>query len=534
MTQAAASTPTAASPATGGLLLLAGVVVATLTESVASTVLALGRFEIIGDIHATSDEFAWMDMAYVGLKLIGFVVTAWLLSRWSPRRVLLAATLAIGAACGLAALISRLDVLVLLRAIQGFAGAALLVSGQVLIFRAYPWSRQPLLQALFAMGAVVAPATLAPALQGWLIDSADWTWIFASVAPVALVAVGLILLADNVVIPVTDPCPLDWMACALTVLLILCLTYVLSQGSRWDWFQNRRIVALTGLGVVAAALLAARLKHIATAGLFDGSVFRSDAFAFAFAISFVAGAALLGSGYLIPTFAVSVLGFTPTDAGLLLLPSSGLFALSLLLAATLIQSRGLPPIATAPVGILLVMTAMAMLSGTTSESGPADMTAAILVRGFGLGCLFLSITLIAFGELAPQTLAYGIGLFNIGRMVGGLIGVAGLQTLLDHQIVANQAVLGANLTPGLPALSERMTATAADLAARGLDPGAASKAAIAALGRSVGVQATTIAFDLAFVAMALLFVVAAPLLVTFKIGLGRAAKQRAIRLPGAA
>ena len=534
MTLAAASTPTATPPTTGGALLLAGVVAATLTEAVASTVLALGRFDIIGDIHATSDEVAWLDMAYVGLKLIGFVVTAWLLTRWTPRRVLLAATVTIGAACGLAALVSRLDVLVLLRAFQGFAGAALLVSGQVLLFRAYPRSRQPLLQALFAMGAVVAPATVAPALQGWLIDSADWTWIFASVVPIALVAVGLILLADDVVAPAAVARPLDGAGCALAVLILLCLTYVLSQGSRWDWFQDLRIVVLTGLGVVAAALLAARLRRVATPGLFDGAVFRSDAFAFAFAISFVAGAALLGSGYLIPTFAVSVLGFTPTGAGLLLLPSGGLFALSLLLTAILIQTRGLPPIATAPVGILLVMTAMAMLSRATSESGTADMAAAILIRGFGLGCLFLSITLIAFSELAPQILAYAIGLFNIGRTIGGLIGVAGLQTLLDHQIVANQAVLGANLTPGLPVLGERITATAAGLAARGLDPGAAARAAVATLERAVGAQATTIAFDLAFVAMALLFAVAAPLLVTFKIGLGRAAKRRAARPPGAA
>ena len=57
---------------------------------------------------------------------------------------------------------------------------------------------------------------------------------------------------------------------------------------------------------------------------------------------------------------------------------------------------------------------------------------------------------------------------------------------------------------------------------------------MAALRQSVGVQATTIAFDLAFIAVALLFAVAAPLLVIFKIGLGRAAKRQAARHAGAA
>ena len=52
------------------------------------------------------------------------------------------------------------------------------------------------------MGSVVAPATLAPALQGWMLDSASWTWIFYSVAPLALTAAGILLMTD-------DPPPFD-------------------------------------------------------------------------------------------------------------------------------------------------------------------------------------------------------------------------------------------------------------------------------------------------------------------------------------
>ncbi|MEJ6850829.1 MFS transporter, partial [Sinorhizobium fredii] len=99
--------------------------------------------------------------------------------------------------------------------------------------------------------------------------------------------------------------------------------------------------------------------------------------------------------------------------------------------------------------------AMWMLSGSTSDSGADDMMAAILLRGFGLGLLFLSITLIAFGQLDRRNRAAGIGLFNTGRQLGGLIGVAALQTLIDHGVVANGAVLGANLSAGQPAVVER-------------------------------------------------------------------------------
>ena len=205
-------------------------------------------------------------------------------------------------------------------------------------------------------------------------------------------------------------------------------------------------------------------------GLLDFSSFRSEDFSFAFIVSFVAGAALFGSAFLIPSFAVSVLAFTPTDAGLLLLPSGALFIGALLIAAFLMQVRRVPPIATVPFGILMIMVAMWMLSGSTIESGADDMMPAILLRGLGLGFLFLSITLIAFSNLDGQNLASGIGLFNTGRQLGGLMGVAWLQTLIDNNVAANVAVLGANVTAGVPAVSERLAATTAMLAAKGMDP----------------------------------------------------------------
>ena len=520
MTATVAAIPSRDRPATGALL-VTGIVLATLTEAIASTVLSLGRADIIGDTHATPDEFAWLDIGYTALKLIGFIVAPWLMTRINPRSLIIGSTLVMGVACAIAAITARLDLLVALRFIQGFSGGTLLVGGQAIIFLAYPRSRQPLLQALFAMGSVVAPATIAPALQGWLLDSQSWTWIFFSIVPVSLTAAGFVLIADGPMPAKPAHRPFDWIGFPLISVALFCLTYVLNQGSRWDWIEEPRILWMTVIG--AAALLAFLGQQVMAKGegLLDFTLFRSNDFSFAFIVSFVAGAALFGSAFLIPSFAVSVLAFTPTDAGQLLLPSGALFIGALLVSAFFIQVRRVPPIATVPFGILMIMVAMWMLSGSTIESGSDDMMAAILLRGLGLGFLFLSITLIAFGDLNSRNLASGIGLFNTGRQLGGLMGVAGLQTLIDHNVAANVVVLGANVTAGSPVVSERLTMTAAMLAAKGMDTVAASRAAASLLGRIVTGQSTVIAFDTAFNAVALLFVIAAPVLVAVKIGLSR-------------
>lgn len=528
MTAAIAGAQDRNEAAATGIVLVAGIVLATLTEAIASTVLSLGRSDIIGDVYATPDEFAWLDIGYTATKLVAFMVAPWLMSRLDPHRLIVGATLLMGAACGIAAITARLDLLVALRIMQGFAGGTLLVTGQAIIFLAYPRSRQPILQAVFAMGSVVAPATIAPALQGWLIDTRSWTWIFFSVMPVALAAAGLLLIARGPRPIMAVRRPFDWIGFALMSGMFFCFTYLFNQGSRWNWFDEPRILWFTLTGV---ALLVAFLGQQALArgrGVLDFSLFRSDDFSFAFVVSFVAGAALFGSAFLIPSFAVSVLAFTPTDAGQLLLPSGALFVGALLVAAFLMQARGAPPIVTVPFGILTIMAAMWMLSGSTSESGAPDMMAAILLRGIGLGFLFLSITLIAFSHLDDSNRAAGIGLFNAGRQLGGLIGVAGLQTLIDHNVSNNVAVLGASVTAGVPAVGERLTVMTGMLAARGMEAVAAGRAATSLLGRTVTGQSTVIAFDTAFMAIALLFVVAAPMLVAIKIAIAQYAKVRAV------
>ena len=113
---------------------------ATLTEAIASTVLSLGRGDIIGDTHATPDEFAWLDIGYTASKLIGFMAAPWLMSRINPRSLIVGSTLAMGMACAIAAITARLDLLVALRIVQGFSGGTLLVAGQAIIFLAYPRS----------------------------------------------------------------------------------------------------------------------------------------------------------------------------------------------------------------------------------------------------------------------------------------------------------------------------------------------------------------------------------------------------------
>jgi DHA2 family multidrug resistance protein len=507
------------------ICLIAGASLAALTEAISGTALSFARLDMMGDVAATADEFARMDFGYTAAKLVAFVMTAWLVGRFTLGSSLVAATLTMTVASGLAALTHDLNMLFGLRLLQGFAGGVLLVSAQSLLLKSFARSSQPLVQSVFAVAAVVAPATLVPYIHGWLLDSHSWTWIFLSIVPIGLAALAFLMFGTSREGEASHPVKMHWPSLALFMIAASSLTYVLNQGNRWDWFEESTIALLTISGIVAlAGVLILQFFGDQERRLLDFSVFMNGGFSFGFLASFAAGFALLGSSYLIPSFAISVLRMTPTQAGTLLLPSTAAFIITLFLTAFIIK-RGVSPALTIPLGILGLMLSMWMLSGSTSESGVPDMLAGVLVRGGALGFLFLSITVITMLGLKGPTVVVGVALFNVGRQTGGLLGISFLQTFVEDQTAQNRAVLAAYITPGRPEVIDRLSGVARYLSTHGLEYGA-SKASALLIGKSVAVQSTTIAFNSAFFSVALFFLVAAPLLITSKIIIGKVIAKR--------
>ncbi len=513
--------------------LLLGVTTVACLDAVNGTALSIARADIMGSTHATPDEIAWLDMAYLMAKLTAFPFGAWMEQRFGRGGSLVGATLVVilsSLACGLSGDLAQL---VLWRALQGASGAVLLVVGQTVLLDLFPQARQPLVQAAFALAAVAMPTAIAPALQGWLADTISWSWIFILNLPAGLLGLAMILAGSGAIPPVESAAAegttarFDRIGLVLLAVAMGCLVYVLQQGNRWNWFDEPRIVILSMLGTAALlAFVGWQIQSQGRSPLIDLAVFRSPQFAFGFVVSFVAGCALFGSAYLIPVFALSVLHFPKTHAGLLLLPGGAFIALGLFTAAAVIQVRRLPPIKLVPVGIVFFMSAMWLLSGSTSESCIPDMTTALLLRGFGLGPLFVALTLNTLLGLDRPRLAHGVTLFNFGRQFGGLIGVAVLQTYLDHQAALNLNVLGAHVTLGSPALAVRQTAVADLLATRADATIDAAAAATAMMQRALQSQIATLSFNEAFLALALLFVGAAPLLVTVNIILAKILGQK--------
>jgi len=513
-------------------LLLLAVLAAAAMDAVNGTALSLAGAHAMGDLRSTPDAFALTDLAYVGARLAGFPAVPWIADRVGRRRGLAGAILLVAAASLGCALVSDLAPFVLLRALQGIGGAFVLVLGQTALFESFPERQQGLIQAIFALAAVMLPNALAPWLEGWLTDNLSWPWIFAANLPLAAVALGALRAGTRADPPASTRRTQIAEVAALSLLAIgvPCLVFVLQRGERWDWLAAPLIESSAYVAVLAlGGFVVHHWRGRGHGALVDVAVFRDANFVFGFAISFVAGAALYCSGFLVPAFAVSVLGYPARQAGALLAPSGAAIALGLLLAGATMQLRGTRPLAVVPFGIGLFMLAMWVFSGSSSQSGDAQLWMPLCLRGLGLGLLFMALTLLMLSGLRGAHIAHGVALFNIGRQLGGLAGVAGLQHYLDWRMAVGRSVLAQHFEFADPVFAGRLGALADALTTHGLDAAQALAGATALMAHALQRQLAVLAFDDAYLSVALLFVAATPVLLGIKL----MQKRHAARAPHA-
>jgi DHA2 family multidrug resistance protein len=183
----------------------------------------------------------------------------------------------------------------------------------------------------------------------------------------------------------------------------------------------------------------------------------------------ILGFGLFGGAILFPLFTQSVLGFTPTETGLAMLPGGLATAAVAVVCGFLLN--GDRPKADARVLILLGMALMLWsmwdLGHLTSAAGEVDARHALIIRGAALGLLFTPINNVAFGSLEPQEAQQASGLINLSRQLGGSFGIAVLGTYLTRHTQYHRADLVQNFYAGNPAFEERFRMLVTGFQARG-------------------------------------------------------------------
>ncbi len=490
-------------------LIALAVVLAALMQVIDSSIVNVALPDMMGNLGASLDEIAWVTTGYILASVIIIPLTGWLGQLFGRKRYFVGSIILFTAASFFCGASHTLGLLIFWRIVQGIGGGALMTVSQAVLFEAFPPEEAGMAMALFGVGVMVGP-TIGPTLGGWLTDNYGWPWIFYINIPVGIFAAVMIAAYVHDRADQRRPGRIDYIGIALLAMSVGALQYVLEHGQREDWFDSRLITSLTVIGLVGGAALLWR-ELTTKEPVIDFRVLRHRQMWVGTVLGVVMGIGLYAMSFTLPVFLQGNLHMTAEQTGIAMLPGAIATAISMFLVGRF-TSRVDPRILITA-GALIFATAAWQLSLITGETGRDDFFWPLILRGIGLGLMFVPLTTITLAELSPSELAQGTGLYNFFRQLGGSFGIAGIATLLSRFTAQYHAVLAEHITPLDATSVARVQALTRGMMARGADAWTARARAYGLIEAQVTGQASVIAYSRVYILSAVIILAIIPMLV---------------------
>ncbi len=395
--------------------------------------------------------------------------------------------------CGLA---TSLPELILWRTCQGLFGAPLVPLSQAITLDTFPKAQHGTAMALWGMGVMLGPI-LGPTIGGYMTELYNWRWVFFVVAPFGVVA----LLGCLAFVPESGRQPgrrLDWFGFVALSVAVAATQLVFDRGQRLDWFESDEILLWAALALLGYYLFVA---HSLTAAepFLDMRMFRDRNFVVGLILMFVFGLLVFVPMVLIPTMLERLSGYPVLMIGLLLAPRGIGNMIALIVCGRLVDARRPAP----DPGARLRRAGRLDLDdvGLQPRHRHAEVFWAGLLQGFGVGMMFLPLTLITFETLPVALRTDGSAIFHLLRNIGSSIGISLAVTFLVRSTQHNRAELAEHASPFNEVLS-----------LRGFD--LSSMGGLLAISREIDRQAAMIAYVNDFHLMTLLAFGALPLIIS--------------------
>lgn len=412
--------------------------------------------EIRGSLGASFEEGSWISTAYLVAEIVMIPLTAWLVEVFSLRRVMWTGSLVFLIASVACSWAPNLETMIVIRVIQGAAGAVLIPLSFQLIITELPASRMAMGMALFSLANSVAQAA-GPSIGGWLTDAYSWRWIFyLQLFP------GIALLCAIAWSIETRPMKLqllrhgDWLGIAAMVIGLGGLQIVLEEGGRLDWFGSSFITGMTVVSALALVLFV-------TTQLFGPRAFINLRllgrynFGVASLAMFIFGAATFGLVFLVPNYLSQLQDFSARDVGVALIA----YGLVQLLLAPLMPRlmRWTSAKFMVASGFLIMALGCWMGASLTADSADNVIIPSTVVRGIGQPFIMVALSVLAVAGLDKREAGSASAVFSMLRNLGGAIGTAGLTQLVATRERLHSARIHEHVTVFEPQLHARLDPT---------------------------------------------------------------------------
>lgn len=491
-------------------------ILCALLEIVDSTIVNVALNEMKGNLGATLSEVGWVITAYAIGNVIIVPMTSWLSQQFGRRNYFAASVILFTICSFLCGNATNIWELVFFRLMQGIGGGALLVTSQTIITESYPLEKRSMAQAIYGLGVIIGP-TLGPPLGGYIVDNYSWPYIFYINIPIGIAATLLTIqyVRSPKYSEKRNAKDVDWIGIILLSAFVGSLQYILEKGNEDDWFESKAILVLTIVSVIGFVLFIWReltfkypiveLRVLKNGNLRIGTV-----------MSFILGFGLYGSTLIIPMYTQSILGWTALQSGALMIPAALTTAFMMPIIGKML-SRGAKQQLLVALGLLIFFIySFWGYKILTPDTGKDAFFWMLMVRGAGLGLLFIPITSLSLSTLKGPEIGQGAAFTGMMRQLGGSFGIAAITTFISNQTIKHKAYLVEHLDTNSWDIQQRIAGLKASFMTKGMTPDVAQSAAYKVLEGSAIKQATVLTYMDVFLYLGLLFLICIPFVLFVK------------------
>ena len=396
-----------------------------LVITMGNTILNVGLPSIREELGATSSQLQWIVDSYV-LVFAGLLLAAGSLGdRFGRRRALASGLVVFALGSVLASLSTDATMLIASRALMGLGAAGIMPTTLSILTNIFPSNERPKAIAIWAAVSGLGVA-IGPISGGFLLEHFDSSSIFLINLPVvAACLIGAFSLVPDSRDP--DSPKLDLPGTGLSIAGLSAVIWALIEAPEHGWSSPIILAAFAAGAAIVAAFIA--WERHTDHPMLDVSVFRNLRFSAASISIACVFFALMGVMYVLTMYMQSVLGYSPLQAGVKMLP----IAIGMVLASKLAigLTRRLGTKFSVTLGLGTVAGALAMIATFDTVTTGLQIALALGALGLGMGFAMSPATEAIMGALPRAKAGIGSAMNDVVREVGGMLGIAVLGSILS-------------------------------------------------------------------------------------------------------
>ena len=408
------------------LLAMLGISLVLMLSALDQTVIGNALPSIVAELDGF-ELYAWVATGYLLASIVTIPIFGRLGDYYGRKPFVLAATLIFTLASLACAVADDMLLLVIGRALQGVGGGMLIGTAFACIPELFPDTRQRLRWQMLLSALFSVVNAIGPGLGGYLTGAYGWRSVFYINLPLGCIA----LFFAWRYLPHYRPqqrlkISLDWPGALLIALALGSLQLFVE----WLGHSSLALSAVLGVLCVTATLMLWRWEKRCAHALLPAALLGVPSLRLLFVLSVAAGAIMFSLLFYLPLLLQGSYGYSPQDAGLLITPLALSITLGAIVNGRIVTRLGNPnllPLA----GFAALLLACLGLAIVGRDGSFKQLLGLILLAGLGLGFILLNLTVFTQTLAERQFLGIATALTQSLRLVGGLLGTAGMGVLVN-------------------------------------------------------------------------------------------------------